>query len=175
MLQYSTYSYSRTRTSEKVFEIGKRQKAALTNITRTLASLRAQRVALLYCIAARRATRRRVSSMFHHNYHHVVETPPITPLVPRNANDNNPASANGSRSFADYRYAIEAGLISPHHVRCYTPPWEQRSPTTAAEVVSSRFRAGKRYHTPSSDDDDQENSNADQMMMCDDHRAAAVR
>ena len=67
-----------------------------------------------------------------------------------------------TRTFQDYRYAIEAGLISPHDERCYTPAWEQQQSTGAAAAaaaatpVSSRRRAGKRYRSPSPsiEDDD---------------------
>ena len=55
-------------------------------------------------------TRVRSFAMFH-NYHGSTPTPP-------------------TRTFEDYRYAIEAGLISPHDVRCYVPAWEL-SPTDA--------------------------------------------
>ena len=35
-----------------------------------------------------------------------------------------------TRSFEEYRYAIEAGLISPHAVRHESLPWENTSPHT---------------------------------------------
>ena len=43
-----------------------------------------------------------------------------------------------TRSFEEYRYAIEAGLISPHAVRHESLPWENTSPHTT--------RVTKRYH-----------------------------
>ena len=55
-----------------------------------------------------------------------------------------------SRTFEQYRYAIEAGLISPHVVRCYVPAWE-RSPATEATTAGTRARAGKRYHDSEDD------------------------
>ena len=66
-----------------------------------------------------------------------------------------------SRTFEQYRYAIEAGLISPHDVRCYVPAWE-RSPATEATTAGTRARAGKRYHDSEDDyaetvEDDDEN------------------
>lgn len=68
-----------------------------------------------------------------HNYHGSTPTPP-------------------TRTFEDYRYAIEAGLISPHDVRCYVPAWEL-SPTDATPPVGTRARPGKRYHDDSDDDE----------------------
>lgn len=72
-----------------------------------------------------------------HNYHGSTPTPP-------------------TRTFEDYRYAIEAGLISPHDVRCYVPAWEL-SPTDATPPAGTRARPGKRYHE-SSDDDEMDES-----------------
>ena len=34
-------------------------------------------------------------------------------------------STTPTRSFEEYRYAIEAGLMSPHDVRCHVLPWER--------------------------------------------------
>jgi hypothetical protein len=50
------------------------------------------------------------------------------------------ASTTPTRSFDEYRYAIEAGLISPHEVRCYVLPWENATPS------SNVSRSSKRYH-----------------------------
>lgn len=103
---------------------------------------------------------------FHRGYSHAAATPPITPAVAFPT-----TTTTTSRSFQEYRYAIEAGLISPHHERCYVPAWEQpqqpmsTTPTAAAVgVVSSRARAGKRYYMPSNDEDDEDD--ASRMMMC---------
>ena len=49
-------------------------------------------------------------------------------------------STTPTRSFEEYRYAIEAGLMSPHDVRCHVLPWER---ATRDSTVS---RSSKRYH-----------------------------
>ena len=67
-----------------------------------------------------------------------------------------------TRSFEDYRYAIEAGLISPHHERVFVPEWEA-APGTGGTPASSRGRAGKRYR--GSDDLDDDNN----AVMMDEH------
>lgn len=54
------------------------------------------------------------------------------------------------RSFEQYRYAIEAGLMSPHDARCHILPWES---ATRDSTVS---RSSKRYH-------DHEDAYADEM------------
>lgn len=50
------------------------------------------------------------------------------------------ASTTPTRSFEQYRYAIEAGLMSPHDARCHILPWES---ATRDSTVS---RSSKRYH-----------------------------
>lgn len=50
------------------------------------------------------------------------------------------ASTTQPRSFEQYRYAIEAGLMSPHDARCHILPWES---ATRDSTVS---RSSKRYH-----------------------------
>lgn len=50
------------------------------------------------------------------------------------------ASTTVTRSFEQYRYAIEAGLVSPHDVRRHILPWES---ATRDSTVS---RSSKRYH-----------------------------
>lgn len=81
-----------------------------------------------------------------------------------------PSVTTPTRSFEWYRYAIEVGLITPHHERCYVPAWEQPkfAQSTPPSAVTSRGRAGKRYHTPSSDDDYED---YDCSMMTDEHSA----
>ena len=59
------------------------------------------------------------------------------------------ASTTVTRSFEQYRYAIEAGLVSPHDVRRHILPWES---ATRDSTVS---RSSKRYH-------DHEDAYADQ-------------
>ena len=121
-------------------------------------------------------------TMFHHHYHHaVVRTPPITPVAPTtntNANTVTAAAAtaitSSSRSFADYRYAIEAGLISPHHERCYTPSWEQQ-PSHRHQTPGGAVSSRKRYFTPSSDEDDEEEGSGDANQMMTFQYQGAVR
>ena len=60
------------------------------------------------------------------------------------------ASTTQPRSFEQYRYAIEAGLMSPHDARCHILPWES---ATRDSTVS---RSSKRYH-------DHEDAYADEM------------
>lgn len=50
------------------------------------------------------------------------------------------ASTTQPRSFEQYRYAIEAGLMSPHDARRHILPWES---ATRDSTVS---RSSKRYH-----------------------------
>lgn len=109
-----------------------------------------------------------LSMSFHHGCSLAAKTPPITPAAPFSTT---PTATTTSRSFEEYRYAIEAGLISPHHERCYVPAWEQpQQPSAVAGVVSSRARVGKRYHPQSNDGEDADD--ASQIMMCE-HRVAA--
>jgi hypothetical protein len=115
------------------------------------------------------------AGMFLQNYYaHAAATPPITPVAA-------PTPATASRSFQDYRYAIEAGLISPHHERCYIPAWacEQTQPlqqqtynhpsmtppsaAATAGAVTSRARAGKRYHTHGESDGEEDDASG---MTC---------
>jgi hypothetical protein len=76
--------------------------------------------------------------MFHHD--------PSSAVTPTDA----------TRTVEYYRYALETGLISPHHDRRCVSPWEHGyggvNTPNGGYASEARVRAGKRYHEMSSDD-----------------------
>ena len=71
------------------------------------------------------------------------------------------ASTTLTRSFEQYRYAIEAGLMSPHDVRRHILPWES---ATRDWTIS---RSSKRYHDHEDAYADVANKeNADARCVC---------
>jgi hypothetical protein len=63
---------------------------------------------------------------------------------------------DATRTVEYYRYALETGLISPHHDRRCVSPWEHGyggvNAPNGGFASEARVRAGKRYHEMSSDD-----------------------
>ena len=81
-------------------------------------------------------------------------------------------STTPTRSFEEYRYAIEAGLMSPHDVRCHVLPWER---ATRDSTVS---RSSKRYHDHEdayADEANKENADARCVSLFSNGRHAAPR
>ena len=81
-------------------------------------------------------------------------------------------STTPTRSFEEYRYAIEAGLMSPHDVRCHVLPWER---ATRDSTVS---RSSKRYHDHEdayADEANKENADARCVSLFSNGRHGAPR